>query len=292
MNTKIVIGTIVLVLIVVGVITFVSKDNRTALPENVVITSYSDDSLVVEAIFNNTDETVTFSHPETGEVTLPRVVSASGARYANEDESLVFWEHQGELTITKDGEMVFQGATQRDGGSTDDGIINTHTWTQTVVGQNPQTAGYIIDGQPVKLEDGVAEVAGVPDSASKTITRYFGNDFVTDLNDDGRDDVVFILTQGTGGSGTFYYVVAALNTVNGYVGSDGYLLGDRISPQTIEKSPNPQHQNVIVVNYADRAAGEPMTIEPSVGRSAYLKLDTEYMQWGVVEPDFEGESNL
>ncbi len=151
-------------------------------------------------------------------------------------------------------------------------------------------AEYTIDGIRIKLEDGVAEIEAAPGSASKIATRYFGNELVTDLNDDGRSDTVFLLTQQTGGSGIFYYVVAALNLKEGYVGSDGYLLGDRIAPQSTEVSSNPRHKNVIVVNYADRASGEPMTTPPSVGESTYLKLDLENMQWGIVEPDFEGES--
>jgi hypothetical protein len=112
----------------------------------------------------------------------------------------------------------------------------------------------------------------------------------TDLNADGREDIVFLLTQNQGGSGTFYYAVSALNTENGYVGSDGYLLGDRIAPQTTVVSPNLKQKGVIVVNFADRASGEPMTTSPSVGKSVYLKLDISRMQWGIVEPNFEGES--
>ena len=112
----------------------------------------------------------------------------------------------------------------------------------------------------------------------------------TDLNDDGREDVVFLLTQQRGGSGTFFYAVAALNTKAGYLGSDGYLLGDRIAPQTTVVSRNPRHKNVIVVNYGDRRPGEPMTAQPSVGKSVYLKLDAETVRWGIVVPGFEGES--
>lgn len=154
-----------------------------------------------------------------------------------------------------------------------------------------KNAEYRIGGTSVKLKDGFAEIEAAPGSASKITIRYFGNEFATDLNNDGRQDLVFLLTQVTGGSGIFYYAVAALNTDSGYVGSDGYLLGDRISPQTIEMSPNVKHKNVIVVNYADRAAGTSMTTQPSVGKSVYLKLDNESMMWGIVEPDFEGESN-
>ncbi len=149
---------------------------------------------------------------------------------------------------------------------------------------------YVIDGKKVELKNGFAETEAAPGSSSKITTRYFGNELKTDLNNDGLEDVVFLLTQQGGGSGTFFYAVAALNTEAGYKGSDGYFLGDRIAPQSTNVSPNPKHKNVVVVNYADRAPGEPMTAQPSVGKSAYLKLDEETMQWGVVVPDFEGES--
>ena len=121
--------------------------------------------------------------------------------------------------------------------------------------------------------------------------QFFGNELVTDINDDGRDDVVFLVTYTPGGSGTFFYAVAALKTDTGYVGSDGYLLGDRIAPQTIELSQNPNHNNVIVINYADRKVDESMVTPPSMGKSVYLKLDTDAMQWGIVEPDFSGEAD-
>ncbi len=161
--------------------------------------------------------------------------------------------------------------------------------------QAPATASfkdaeYRIDGTVVRLKDGFAETEAAPGSASKITTRYFGNDYAVDLNDDGKEDVVFILTQETGGTGIFYYVVAAISTERGYVGSDGYLLGDRIAPQTIGTSPNPRHTGVIVANYADRPESDPMSSQPSVGRSAYLKLDAASMMWGIVAPDFEGES--
>ncbi len=151
-------------------------------------------------------------------------------------------------------------------------------------------ATYSIDGKLVTLVSGVAEAETAQGRASKTITRYFGNDLSVDLNNDGKLDVVFLLTQQTGGSGTFYYAVSAIQTDHGYIGSDGYLLGDRVAPQAITMSQNPTQQNVVVVNYVERRAGEPMTTPPSVGKSVYLKLDVATMQWGVVVPNFEGEA--
>lgn len=161
----------------------------------------------------------------------------------------------------------------------------------SVSAKSPLDATYIIGGKPVTLVNGISEVEAAPESASKIITRYFGNDVNLDLNDDDREDVAFLLTQETGGSGVFYYFVAALNTADGYIGSEGLLLGDRIAPQTTEISRDPGDQNVIVVNYADRAPGEPMTARPSFGKSIWLKLDPLTMQFGEVVQGFEGEAN-
>ena len=170
--------------------------------------------------------------------------------------------------------------------------LNTYIYNekQAESASDHKSAQYMIDGESVRLMNGTSEREVAPGSASTVVTRYFGNELATDLDGDGDDDIAFIVTQSSGGSGTFYYAVAAINTESGYVGSDGYLLGDRIAPQSTEVSSNPRHKNVVVFNYADRAQDEPMTTDPSIGKSVYLKIDPMFMQWGIVEPDFEGES--
>lgn len=155
------------------------------------------------------------------------------------------------------------------------------------VAPDHKNTSYLIDGRVVVLNDGFAEAELAPGSASKVVTRYFGNELVTDLDGDGDEDIAFILTQIMGGSGTFYYAVAALQTETGYIGSDGYLLGDRVAPQSTNMSQNPRHKNVVVFNYADRSSGEPMTAQPTIGKSVYLKIVPENNQWAVVEPNPE-----
>lgn len=162
---------------------------------------------------------------------------------------------------------------------------------QAYASEDYKDAEYVIDGVRVRLTDGVSETASAPGSASKIVTRYFGNEVKTDLDGDGREDVAFLLTQETGGSGVFYYVVGALNTERGYVGSDAVLLGDRIAPQTTGVDVSGGKKGVIVVNYADRKVGESMTTRPSMGKSIWLKLDPVSMQWGIVEPNFSGEAD-
>ena len=176
-------------------------------------------------------------------------------------------------------------------------ILNPYSYNekQATMVADYKDAQYVIEGQHIKLEDGVAETVAAPGSASKVVTRYFGNEVVTDLNDDRREDIVFLLTQETGGSGIFYYVVAALNTADGYVGSQAVFLGDRIAPQTTHMdegitSKGTNRQNIIVVNYAVRLPGEPFTVRPTLGKSIWLKLDPATMRFGEVVRNFEGES--
>ena len=135
------------------------------------------------------------------------------------------------------------------------------------VATSPKDATYEIAGRPVTLKAGVSEVEAAPGSASKVTTRYFGNEATGDLNGDGAADVGFILTKSTGGSGTFYYAVVAVKQGNGYVGTNGVLLGDRIAPQTTG-----YQDGMLIVNYADRAPGDPMTARPSVGVTKRLKV--------------------
>ena len=111
---------------------------------------------------------------------------------------------------------------------------------------------YEIEGREVKIENNV---------------RYFGNEAAGDFNADGLEDVAFLITDNPGGSGTFYYVVAAILQTDGYHGTNAMLLGDRIAPQTTEF-----RNGEIIVNYADRKLGEPMTTRPSVGVSKYFKI--------------------
>src|SRR5258708_5700763 len=95
-------------------------------------------------------------------------------------------------------------------------------------------ATYFIDGSFVTLNNGEAEEVVAPDSASKIITRYYGNEATGDLNGDGVPDTAFLLTQETGGNGTFYYVAVALKANGGYLETNTIFLGDRIAPMPTE----------------------------------------------------------
>lgn len=142
---------------------------------------------------------------------------------------------------------------------------------ETAVTKNSHDGTYIIGGQKITLVNGLSEIEAAPGSATKIVTHYFGNDVAADFDLDGRQDLAFVVSQDTGGSGVFYYVVALLNKVSGPIGTQGALLGDRIAPQSLEQS----GKNTLIANFAERKAHESFDTPPSVGRSVYLRLDSK-----------------
>lgn len=145
---------------------------------------------------------------------------------------------------------------------------------------------YRIGDKEVKFTDGKSEVAIVPGSSAKTVTQYFGNEVRADIDGDTNEDIAFLITENSGGSGTYFYLVAALKDEGGYRGTSAVLIGDRIAPQTTEF-----RNGLLIVNYAERKPDEPMTAQPSVGKSLYLKYDVATNSFGEVVQNFEGEAD-
>lgn len=146
----------------------------------------------------------------------------------------------------------------------------TKSETETQPTEQAQPVDYLnltykVNDIDVTLVDGRSKVEAAPGSSTKILTQYFGNEAAGDLNGDGKQDVIFLLTQSEGGSGTFFYVVAALSTENGYVGSNAIVLGDRIAPQSTSIE-----GQLVNVTYVDRKPGEPFSAEPTVGMSKVL----------------------
>lgn len=152
---------------------------------------------------------------------------------------------------------------------------------------DPKNLTYDIAGEAVTLVDGKSTVPAAPGSAQVVTTQYFGNELTVDIDADGVDDTVFLLTQDGGGSGTFFYLAAARKTVDGYVGTEAVFIGDRIAPQNITRG---TATGTVVVNYADRAPGESFAVPPSIGKSLVLTFNATNNEWGELVVDFEGES--
>ncbi len=145
---------------------------------------------------------------------------------------------------------------------------------------------YIIDGQTFTLVNGKTEKDIAPGSATKHTVSIFGEPVYGDLNKDGKDDAAVMLVSNPGGSGTFYYAVLAIATGSSYTTTNTLILGDRIAPQTVEI-----HDGRAVFNYAERRASEPMSTQPSMGKSLWIHYDMKTGQIGEWVKDFEGEAD-
>ncbi|MEN9524245.1 MAG: hypothetical protein RL536_314 [Candidatus Parcubacteria bacterium] len=132
---------------------------------------------------------------------------------------------------------------------------------------DPLNGTYYLDDQEITFINGKSEEGMVPGSAFKAEGRIFGKPVYGDLNGDGKNDAIFFISQETGGTGIFFYVLAAINQGNDYVGTAGVFLGDRISPQNINIK-----NGYAAVNYSIRKEGEPMVAIPSVGVSKFLTV--------------------
>jgi len=130
---------------------------------------------------------------------------------------------------------------------------------------DPLNVAYTIQGKEIHLRNGRHEVEVAPGSATKSKTAVFGAPVYGDIDGNGDADAVLLMTQDPGGSGTFYYVAAALLQNGIYRGTNAVLLGDRITLQDIRI-----RNGIIVANYADRPPDEPMSASPSIARSKYL----------------------
>ncbi|WP_339721839.1 META domain-containing protein [uncultured Paraglaciecola sp.] len=151
---------------------------------------------------------------------------------------------------------------------------------------DPINTRFNINQSDIQLINGYAEQIAAPDSSSKITTQVWGEPKVTDLNADGQQDAVLILSQNTGGSGTFYYLAVAIREGNHYKGSKGILLGDRIQPQEIQVV-----TNRVTVEFLERFMSEPTVTSPSMPREQVVIYDTDTQQLIPVEQNFEGEAD-
>jgi len=124
---------------------------------------------------------------------------------------------------------------------------------------DPFNTTYTIEDQAISLVEGSFKTQSAPGSATMIEASMFGRPVEGDLDNDGDDDAVVVIVYDPGGSGTFYYLAAAIHQNGRYRGSRGYLLGDRILVQLIKIS-----RGVVLVRYLDRGPTEPMSAPPTI----------------------------
>jgi hypothetical protein len=143
---------------------------------------------------------------------------------------------------------------------------------------SPYDATYNIWGQEITLRNRESGIIISPGSSVEIVTKYFGNDIKYDLDHDGRSDTIFMVTQETGSTGVFYYVLALMDTEKDRLGLDGVYVGDRIAPQSMYMEAG----EILVINFAERKIGQSFAEQPTVGRTIKVKYDPDTMQFAEV----------
>jgi hypothetical protein len=155
----------------------------------------------------------------------------------------------------------------------------------TITQPDPGSMTYKVGNDIFTLKNGKAEIDAAPGSASKNTLIIFSEPVYGDLDKDGDTDAAVLLANTTGGSGVFYYAVLAINNGTSSRATDVMLLGDRIAPQTVEI-----HEGSAVYNFAERKGTDPMTAQPSIGKSVWVHYDATKNEIGELVKNFEGES--
>ena len=133
-------------------------------------------------------------------------------------------------------------------------------------GIDPFNHTYSIEKEKVILHNGHARET-IPGTTAVIITEVIHRPVFADLDGEKSKESVSILMQHTGGTGSFYYLAAA---VEGGSVIESYFLGDRIritSVKIVEK--------LIIVEYLERSINQPMASRPTVKVSKKFKLDEE-----------------
>lgn len=107
---------------------------------------------------------------------------------------------------------------------------------------------YVIEGQRIKLEDGVGTITTAMSLEKTTSTVEASGGFAPfDINQDTKDDALFLLKVKPMLSKKYaYYITALVSLYNGYTGINALYLGNEIASTTIVYK-----NNYIIITYQD-----------------------------------------
>lgn len=123
---------------------------------------------------------------------------------------------------------------------------------------DPAGASFTVDGRAYQLAGGRYEAPAAPGSATMVRLQLTDKRAVGDLDGDGKNDTLAVLSFDPGGSGAFWYAATLLSSRPGQPG-ETVLLGDRITVEVVRVAGGRAH-----LEFMDRRPGEPMTATPTV----------------------------
>ena len=125
--------------------------------------------------------------------------------------------------------------------------------------RDPSNATFTFDGEAVTLSNGKSEEAVAPGSALVEETLLLDKFAYGDINADGKEDTVLLLTRYGAGSGVFIYLAGFVSGPVTYRGTEAIFIGDRVTPESISIN-----GSTVTVKYLDRKSDEAFAAEPTV----------------------------
>lgn len=99
----------------------------------------------INVVFDNNTETATLSGAGYANVVFAQAISASGARYENEELGLVLWNKGNDITLYQNDEPIFTGTVPASAGESASLTGATWAWTETIMNDDtviaPRQAG-------------------------------------------------------------------------------------------------------------------------------------------------------
>jgi membrane-bound inhibitor of C-type lysozyme len=87
-------------------------NDNTNVPANIAASFFCPDGKIINAVFENAPKNqVSLDLSDGRKIILPHARSADGARYANADESFVFWNKGNGAFIQENGKETFSACT-------------------------------------------------------------------------------------------------------------------------------------------------------------------------------------
>jgi len=131
---------------------------------------------------------------------------------------------------------------------------------------DPRNATFGLDGGDVTLTDGSSSIPAAPGSATQIVTELTVRQSFAHLDGDTIADAATVISQQSGGSGTFSYLTVVAS------GSSGpapvALLGDRIIVDRVAAA-----HGEVSVTYLDRPQGAPFAAAPTVPVTRRFKIE-------------------
>ncbi|MFA5098904.1 MAG: MliC family protein [Candidatus Paceibacterota bacterium] len=174
MRNKIIFGAVFVIVVIIAVITFLGINNKQPGNQDKAAVFNCTDGKSITAVFHLPDDkNVDLVLSDGRKLSIPRAISGSGARYANADESFVFWNKGNTAFITENGKTTYQDCATND--------------SESNSAQNYSTAKYISDkyGFEISFPSNI-----VPEYQFKQY-YHLSNNWRAEASSESKGDVLF-----------------------------------------------------------------------------------------------------